>query len=181
MTRWTLVRRGILWALGLAVLIPPSRAAAGLGPNQKARLAAMQSANPSPGTVSKGTAGKGTAAAAAKTSTPVSSASSIEMGRQQFMRFHCYMCHGADLKGGVSNPNAQGGQVPALVHVAEDYTMEETLKLIRNGRSSPLDKADGPTPPIAYMPSWKGIANDPFIHNIADYIWSKQEKKTAGW
>ena len=110
----------------------------------------------------------------------LSEASAIESGRQEFLRYHCWVCHGQDLRGGVQNPNAQGGEVPALVHVAEDYTKDEALKLIRNGRSSPKEKSSAGTPPI-YMPSWKGIVKDPYIQNIANYIWSKQEKKTSGW
>lgn len=111
----------------------------------------------------------------------VTGASDIETGRQEFLRYHCWVCHGTDLKGGVPNANAQGGEVPALVHVAEDYTMEEALNLIRDGRSSPLDKPAGAAPPI-YMPSWKGIVQDQNIHAIASYIWSKQEKdKASSW
>ncbi len=106
--------------------------------------------------------------------------SAIEAGRQDFERYGCKYCHGADLKGGVPNPNAQGGVVPGLVHVSEDYTNEEILNLIRDGRTAPLDNSKGITPPI-YMPQWKKIINDQYIHDILSYLQSKQEKKTENW
>ena len=100
----------------------------------------------------------------------------IEAGKQDFARFGCVGCHGTELQGGVANPNAQGGEVPSLLHVSDDYTKDEVIAIIRNGRTPPLDNAAGPTPPL-YMPSWKHVLSDEDIHRIADYLWSKQEKK----
>jgi hypothetical protein len=84
------------------------------------------------------------------------------------------------LKGGVANPNAQGGEVPALVHVSDDYSNDEILNLIRDGRTAPLEKQKEPPPPI-YMPQWKKIMSDQCVHDILSYLQSKQEKKTENW
>ena len=101
---------------------------------------------------------------------------SIEAGKQDFARFGCVGCHGTALQGGVANPNAQGGEVPSLLHVSDDYTKDEVIAIIRNGRAPPLENTAGPTPPL-YMPSWKHVLSDEDIHRIADFLWSKQEKK----
>jgi cbb3-type cytochrome oxidase cytochrome c subunit len=103
----------------------------------------------------------------------------IEAGKQDFARFGCVGCHGTELQGGVPNPNAQGGEVPSLLHVSSDYTKDEVIAIIRNGKAPPLDNAAGPTPPL-YMPSWKHVLSDEDINRVADYLWSKQQKK-EGW
>jgi mono/diheme cytochrome c family protein len=104
----------------------------------------------------------------------------IEAGKQDFARFGCVGCHGTELQGGVPNPNAQGGEVPSLLHVSDDYTKDEVIAIIRNGRAPPLENTAGPTPPL-YMPSWKKVLSDEDINRIADYMWSKQEKKKDSW
>ena len=60
----------------------------------------------------------------------------IEAGKQSFARFGCVGCHGLQLQGGVPNPNSQGGEVPSLLHASDDYTKEEVIKIIRNGKSA---------------------------------------------
>jgi mono/diheme cytochrome c family protein len=100
----------------------------------------------------------------------------IEAGKQDFARFGCVGCHGTELQGGVANPNAQGGEVPSLLHVSDDYTKDEVIAIIRNGRAPPLENTAGPTPPL-YMPAWKHVLSEEDIQRIADYLWSKQEKK----
>ena len=75
----------------------------------------------------------------------------IEAGKRDFARFGCAGCHGTELQGGVPNPNAQGGEVPSLLHVSDDYTKDEIIQIIRDGKVPPLDNASGPTPPL-YMP-----------------------------
>ena len=102
----------------------------------------------------------------------------IEAGKMDFSRFGCVGCHGTELQGGVANPNAQGGEVPSLLHVSDDYTKDEVIAIIRNGRVPPMDNAAGPPPPL-YMPSWKKVLSDEDINRIADYLWSKQQKKDA--
>jgi mono/diheme cytochrome c family protein len=104
----------------------------------------------------------------------------IEAGKQNFARFGCVGCHGTELQGGVANPNAQGGEVPSLLHVSEDYTKDEVIAIIRNGRAPPLENPAGPTPPL-YMPSWKHVLSDEDINRIADYLWSKQQKAKDTW
>ena len=103
----------------------------------------------------------------------------IEAGKQDFARFGCVGCHGTELQGGVPNPNAQGGEVPSLLHVADDYTKDEVIAIIRDGKAPPLDNPAGPTPPL-YMPSWKHVLSGEDINRVADYLWSKQQKK-EGW
>ncbi|HET9100586.1 MAG TPA: c-type cytochrome [Acidobacteriaceae bacterium] len=102
----------------------------------------------------------------------------VEAGKQDFARFGCAGCHGTELQGGVPNPNAQGGQVPSLLHVSDDYTKEEVIGIIRNGRVPPLDNPKGQAPPL-YMPSWKSVLSDEDINRIADFLWSKQQKKES--
>jgi mono/diheme cytochrome c family protein len=70
--------------------------------------------------------------------------------------------------------------VPSLLHVSDDYTKDEVIAIIRNGRVPPVDNASGPTPPL-YMPSWKNVLSDEDINRIADYLWSKQQKKVDSW
>jgi mono/diheme cytochrome c family protein len=84
------------------------------------------------------------------------------------------------LQGGVPNPNAQGEQVPSLLHVSDDYTKDEVIEIIRNGRMPPLDNASGPTPPL-YMPAWKHLLSDEDIHQLVEFLWSKQQKKADSW
>jgi len=102
----------------------------------------------------------------------------IEAGKQDFARFGCAGCHGTELQGGVPNPNAQGEQVPSLLHVSDDYTKDEVIAIIRDGMVPPLDNPKGLTPPL-YMPSWKSVLSDEDINRIADFLWSKQEKKES--
>jgi mono/diheme cytochrome c family protein len=102
----------------------------------------------------------------------------IAAGKQDFARFGCVGCHGTELQGGVPNPNAQGGEVPSLLHLSDDYTKDEVIAVIKNGRMPPLDNPKGPTPPL-YMPSWKNLLSSEDINRIADYLWSKQQQKKA--
>lgn len=104
----------------------------------------------------------------------------IEAGKRDFARFGCAGCHGTELQGGVPNPNAQGGQIPSLLHVSDDYTKDEIIEVIRNGRQPPLENPAGPTPPL-YMPSWKKLMSDEDIHQIVEFLWSKQQKAKDSW
>jgi mono/diheme cytochrome c family protein len=113
-----------------------------------------------------------------RTLTPEDAA--IEAGKRDFARFGCAGCHGTELQGGLPNPNAQGGQVPSLLHVADDYTKDEIVEVIRNGRAPPLENAKDPTPPL-YMPSWKHLLSDEDIHQIVAFLWSKQQKSKESW
>ena len=75
----------------------------------------------------------------------------IEAGKQSFARFGCVGCHGLQLQGGVPNPNSQGGEVPSLLHASDDYTKDEVIKIIQNGKAPPVENTAKPTPPL-YMP-----------------------------
>jgi mono/diheme cytochrome c family protein len=59
-------------------------------------------------------------------------------------------------------------------------TKDEILAVIRNGRMPPLDNPKGPTPPL-YMPSWKALLSDEDIHQIVEFLWSKQQKAAESW
>lgn len=111
---------------------------------------------------------------------PTPEDAAIAAGQLDFSRFGCAGCHGTQLQGGVPNPNAQGGQVPSLLHLADDYTKDEVLQVIRNGRMPPLENAKGPTPPL-YMPAWKNLLSDEDIHQLVEFLWSKQQKSKESW
>ncbi len=104
----------------------------------------------------------------------------IEAGKRDFGRFGCAGCHGTELQGGLSNPNAQGGQVPSLLHLSDDYTKDEVLAVIRDGRTPPLQDAKGQMPPL-YMPAWKHVLSDEDIHQMVEFLWSKQQKSKDAW
>jgi mono/diheme cytochrome c family protein len=104
----------------------------------------------------------------------------IEAGKQSFTRFGCVGCHGMQLQGGVPNPNSQGGEVPSLLHVAQDYTKDEVAVIIRNGKIAPTQDAKKSPPPL-YMPSWKGVLAKEEVDQIVEYLWSLQPKSTGGW
>jgi hypothetical protein len=87
-------------------------------------------------------------------------------------------CHDTELQVGVPNPNAQGGEVPSLLHVADDYTKGEVIRHYPRRQGAPLDNPAGPTPPL-YIPSWKHVLSDEDIQRVADYLWSKQQKKES--
>lgn len=104
----------------------------------------------------------------------------IAAGSQSFGRFGCAGCHGANLQGGVPNPNAQGQEVPSLLHLSDDYTQDEVFEIIRNGRMPPLDNPKGAVPPL-YMPAWKYMLSNEDIHQIVAFLWSKQAKSSESW
>jgi hypothetical protein len=66
------------------------------------------------------------------------------------------------------------------MHLADDYTKDEIIAVIRNGRAPPLENAAGPAPPL-YMPSWKQLMSDEDIHQIVEFLWSRQQKAKDSW
>lgn len=104
----------------------------------------------------------------------------IAAGSVGFGRFGCAGCHGANLQGGAPNPNAQGEEIPSLLHLSSDYTKDDVVQIIRNGRQPPLDNSRGPTPPL-YMPAWKTMLSNEDIQNLLAFLWSKQEKSNDNW
>lgn len=105
---------------------------------------------------------------------------SREPGAQVFQRFQCFACHGPQGKGGVKNPNAVGGEVPALARVAEGYTVSELKRKIQEGVPK-VDKQDpeGPDPPL-FMPSWKGVLDDDQLDSLTAYLLSLMPKTGKG-
>jgi mono/diheme cytochrome c family protein len=95
----------------------------------------------------------------------------IEAGKQNFSRFGCVGCHGLQV---------QGGEVPSLLHVADDYTKPEVANIIRAGKMPPLADGKKPAPPL-YMPAWKQMLTDEEISRIVEYLWSLQPKKDTAW
>jgi mono/diheme cytochrome c family protein len=104
----------------------------------------------------------------------------VESGRQIFVRFGCVGCHGMQAQGGVPNPNSQGGEVPSLVHVAEDYTKPEVEHIIRDGKTPPVADSSKPVPPL-YMPAWKNALANEDINRVVAYLWSLRPKETTAW
>lgn len=111
---------------------------------------------------------------------PTPEDAAIEAGKRDFGRFGCAGCHGTEMLGGLPNPNAQGGQVPSLLHLSDDYTKDEVLAVIRDGRTPPLENAKGAMPPL-YMPAWKNTLSDEDIHQLVEFLWSKQQKAKDSW
>ncbi|HUY14137.1 MAG TPA: c-type cytochrome [Terriglobia bacterium] len=111
---------------------------------------------------------------------PTPEDAAIAAGEADFGRFGCAGCHGTTLQGGVPNPNAQGGEVPSLLHLSSDYTKDEVIEIIRNGRVPPLANTAGPQPPL-YMPAWKNLLSNEDIQQIVEFLWSKQQKSQGGW
>lgn len=107
-------------------------------------------------------------------------AARIENGRRRTLKFGCVGCHGQDLKGGVRNPNSQGGEVPALIHLADDYTQEEVKAIIRRGKTPALEDPVKPAPPL-YMPTWGKILAEEDIERIIAYAWSLRPQETETW
>jgi mono/diheme cytochrome c family protein len=126
------------------------------------------------------TAADATALVAGRRTVLSPEASAVEAGQMAFQRYGCVGCHGEGAKGGVPNPNSQGGEVPSLIHVAEDYRKEEIVTIIRNGKIPPTADSHKPPPPL-YMPAWKDTVNGEDIHNIVEYLWSLQPKEDLGW
>jgi mono/diheme cytochrome c family protein len=106
--------------------------------------------------------------------------SAVEAGKMAFEHYGCVGCHGIGAVGGLPNPNSQGGQVPSLLHVADDYKKPEVISIILKGKMPPLADPKKPAPPL-YMPSWKGTVNDEDVKNIVEYLWSLQPKETSTW
>lgn len=108
------------------------------------------------------------------------SAALIENGRRRTLKFGCVGCHGQELKGGVKNPNSQGGEVPALIHVADDYTVEEVKAIIRRGKTPALEDPGKPAPPLN-MPTWGKILAEEDIERIVAYAWSLRPAEAEAW
>jgi mono/diheme cytochrome c family protein len=107
-------------------------------------------------------------------------AAMIEAGKQTFVRYGCVGCHGIELQGGLPNPNSQGGEVPSLRHVADDYTKPEVANIIRMGKMPPLENPSKP-PPTLYMPAWRNYLSSEEINRIVEFLWAQRPKKDVAW
>src|ERR1017187_6387568 len=118
----------------------------------------------------------------ARVKRPEPPADPVQFGRQVFEKYGCMMCHGADGKSGISNPNAKTKDiVPPLIYVADGYLPAELKQVIRRGQPN-IDKMNpnGPTPPFK-MPSYGAWINDIELDALQQYLFSlmpKGEKET---
>lgn len=96
---------------------------------------------------------------------------SVEAGRKLYYRQGCASCHGIEGQGLVRNPNAKTGeQVPALIHVATDYSRVQLMAQIRKGAKvvDKLNKA-APDPPLR-MPPFKDRLTMRQLSDLADFL-----------
>ncbi len=118
----------------------------------------------------------------AQTTPTIEADTSQARGKLVYARYGCAMCHGADGKGGVANPNAEtGGKVPEITHVAEGYTAEELRSLILKGAPT-IGRADpkGPPPPLR-MPGWRDRMGDREAADLVQYLISLEPKSGEKW
>lgn len=113
----------------------------------------------------------------------VENGTAIARGRTVYAQYGCAACHGADGKGGFSNPNAETeGKVPAVIYVAEGYTRGELRRKILDGLAT-IGKADpkGPRPPYR-MPGWVGQMTDAETAALVEFLFSLYPKsETQKW
>lgn len=108
----------------------------------------------------------------------------VARGRLVFERYGCTLCHGAEGKVGVANPNAlREGKVPAIMDLAEAYKPTEVAQLIRTGRYT-IDRATetGAVPPYR-MPGWGDRLSDQEVNDLVLYLMSLVSKgaEKKGW
>lgn len=68
------------------------------------------------------------------------------------------------------NPNSRGGEVPALIHLADDHAREEAATLIRRGKAPALEDAAKPAP-TQYMSPWRKVLAEKDLQRILAYAW----------
>lgn len=108
---------------------------------------------------------------------PAPPADPVQFGRQVFAKYGCVMCHGADAKSGIANPNAKTKDIiPPLTYVAEGYLPAELKQFIRHGQPN-IDKMNpnGPTPPFK-MPSYRTWISDVELDALQKYLFSLMPK-----
>lgn len=94
-----------------------------------------------------------------------------QRGRVVYERYGCALCHGADGRGGFTNRNAEtAGKVPAVLYVAEGYTVGELRRKILDGVRT-VGKADPQGPPPPYrMPGWADQMTDEEVQDLVQYL-----------
>ncbi len=83
------------------------------------------------------------------------------------------MCHGADGKGGFTNPNSEtDGKVPAVIFVKEGFTLKEVAKKALDGQALiGREGGKGPTPPYR-MPGWRSQMSTAEADDLAQFLFS---------
>jgi DmsE family decaheme c-type cytochrome len=92
-------------------------------------------------------------------------------GKVVFEKYGCFVCHGNEGSGGVSNRNsATGGVVNALTYTSRAFKDAALKERILQGPVA-VKKADpmGPTPPLS-MPYFRGVIPDPELTNLVAYL-----------
>lgn len=89
------------------------------------------------------------------------SAEAATAGREAFLKYNCYGCHGG-LAGGAMGPSLRDDEWKF------GGTDEQIIASIRDGRP-------------AGMPAWKGVASDQEMRNILVYIRSMRSRQEPTW
>jgi mono/diheme cytochrome c family protein len=110
---------------------------------------------------------------------PARSEDPVERGRVVFARYGCAACHGEGGRGGVPNPNAQGGLVPPIHRVAEGYSDEELKEVIRKGRN-PVPVDDAAPPPPLRMNAWGTVMGEDELDDLVAYLKSLMPAAAPG-
>ncbi len=95
----------------------------------------------------------------------------VQQGRYLYYASGCAACHGIEGTGHVQNRNAKTGQeVPALLHVATDYSAAQLASRIETGVAA-IDRLDpaGPEPPLR-MPPFKERLDKAQIGHLIAYL-----------
>jgi len=83
-------------------------------------------------------------------------------------RLACWSCHGENLAGGVKNPNAVDGYIPAINTAFNDFTDEELRLAILDQLTPVAASADGDKPFVC--PSWRSALTDDELADLLDYL-----------
>lgn len=108
----------------------------------------------------------------------------ILLGRVMAEKNSCFVCHGKDGKGGIKNPGADTGIIPAwstnefvlkIGSKAElkDIILDGGLKKSKNNSRC----TDGKDRARIKMPAWKGFIQGKTLHALVNYIWSLRQAR----
>ncbi|MDE2038565.1 MAG: cytochrome c [Elusimicrobia bacterium] len=95
----------------------------------------------------------------------------IKRGEILFNKAGCVACHSQGGRGGYPNNNVAGGQIPALIKVAEGYSKPELMAKIRDG-AIPIPADPSKPAPMIVMPKWGQVLDNDEIGAVADYLLS---------
>jgi mono/diheme cytochrome c family protein len=90
-------------------------------------------------------------------------------GRDVYLHAGCVACHGVLGAGGQPNNNVHGGEIPALSHAREGFTLEELENFISIGSRPLKEDVLGPEP-LVWMPAWNQAITDRDIEAVAKYV-----------